>query len=93
MFTKKEVMEIKEINDEDIEFVNYAFGLINSAKYPSFQKVTETYNKIFGTSLSNTSCAQCVRQRVLDMKREVDKLMQRIDEKENEKNSDTMIGV
>ncbi len=67
-------MKIIEINDEDITFINFAYSLINSARYPSFEKVTSTYNKIFGKNLSNTSCGSCIRQRILEMKDALDKL-------------------
>lgn len=74
-------MKIKEINKEDREFILFAHSLINKARYPSFEKVTETYNRVFGTSLKSTSCGTCVRQRILDLKKELDKVLNY--EKEN----------
>lgn len=64
--------KIKTFTDEDVKFVEFAYGLINKARYPSFEKVTETYNKVFGTTLKNTSCGTCIRQRILDLKKELD---------------------
>ena len=62
------------INSEDAEFIEFAFSLCNSAKYPSFTKVTEVYNRVFNTQLSSTSCAQCIRQRILELKATLDKI-------------------
>lgn len=67
--------KIKTFTDEDVKFVEFAYGLINKARYPSFEKVTETYNKVFGTTLKNTSCGTCIRQRILDLKKELDKFI------------------
>lgn len=67
-------MEIKEITDEDMEFIEKAYSIINSAKYPDFRKVTDVHNKVFGTHLNHTSCGSCIRQRVLALKEAVDNL-------------------
>lgn len=69
---------IKEITSEDVEFINFAYSLINSARYPSFQKVTDTYNRVFGKNLSNTSCGSCIRQRIFELKEALDKLNKEI---------------
>ena len=66
------------ISSEDAEFIEFAFSLINSAKFPSFTKVTEVYNRVFNKQLSSTSCAQCIRQRVLELKNTLDKLNEEI---------------
>ena len=62
------------INNEDAEFIEFAYSLINSAKFPSFTKVTEVYNRVYNKQLSSTSCAQCVRQRILELKATLDKI-------------------
>ena len=62
------------INNEDAEFIEFAYSLINSAKYPSFTKVTEVYNRVYNKQLSSTSCGSCIRQRILDLKATLDKL-------------------
>ena len=73
------------ISSEDAEFIEFAYSLINSAKYPSFTKVTEVYNKVYNKQLSSTSCSQCVRQRILELKNTLDKLNEEIlKEKEEE---------
>ena len=66
-------MKIVKMTSEAAKFIEFAYSLINSARYPSFTKVTETYNEVFGTRLVNTSCATCMRQRVLQLKAALDK--------------------
>lgn len=82
-------MDIKELSDEDVEFINFAHSLINSARYPNFQRVTDTYNKMYGTKKSYTSCGTCIRQQILDMKRDLDRLNEKLlkDAKETDDNS------
>ena len=73
------------ISSEDAEFIEFAFSLVNSAKYPSFTKVTEVYNRVYNKQLSSTSCAQCIRQRILELKATLDKINAEIlKEKETE---------
>ena len=73
------------ISSEDAEFIEFAFSLINSAKYPSFTKVTEVYNRVYNKQLSSTSCAQCIRQRILELKNTLDKLNEEILKEKDEK--------
>lgn len=72
------------INNKDAEFIEFAYSLINSAKFPSFTKVTEVYNRVFNTQLSSTSCAQCIRQRILELKNTLDKINAEILKEETE---------
>ena len=62
------------ISSEDAEFIEFAYKLCNSAKYPSFTKVTEVYNRVYNKQLSSTSCGQCIRQRILELKSTLDKI-------------------
>ena len=62
------------ISSEDAEFIEFAYSLINSAKFPSFTKVTEVYNRVFSKQLSSTSCGSCIRQRILELKATLDKI-------------------
>ena len=66
------------ISSEDAKFIEFAYNLVNSAKFPSFTKVTEVYNRVFNKQLSSTSCAQCIRQRILELKNTLDKLNEEI---------------
>ena len=70
------------ISSEDAEFIEFAYSLINSAKYPSFTKVTEVYNRVFNKQLSSTSCGACIRQRILELKATLDKINAEILKKE-----------
>lgn len=73
------------ISSEDAEFIEFAYNLINSARYPSFTKVTEVYNRVYNKQLSSTSCGACIRQRILELKNTLDKLNEEIlKEKETE---------
>lgn len=73
------------ISSEDAEFIEFAYNLVNSAKYPSFSKVTEIYNRVYNKQLSSTSCGACIRQRILELKNTLDKLNEEIlKEKEEE---------
>lgn len=75
------------ISSEDAEFIEFAYSLINGARYPSFTKVTEVYNRVYNKQLSSTSCGSCIRQRILELKNTLDKLNEEIlkekEEKEN----------
>ena len=62
------------ISSEDAEFIEFAYSLINSAKFPSFTKVTEVYNRVYNKQLSSTSCGACIRQRILELKATLDKI-------------------
>lgn len=66
-------MKQYNITPEQEEFIERAYSLINSAKFPSFSKVTDTYNEVFGTRLKQTSCGSCIRSRILDLKKALDK--------------------
>ena len=73
------------ISSEDAEFIEFAFSLVNTSRYPSFTKTTDVYNRVFNKQLSSTSCAQCIRQRILELKATLDKLNEEIlKEKETE---------
>lgn len=73
------------ISSEDAEFIEFAYSLINGAKFPSFTKVTEVYNRVYNKQLSSTSCGACIRQRVLELKNTLDKLNEEILKEKEEK--------
>ena len=74
-----------KISSEDAEFIEFAYNLVNSAKYPSFTKTTDVYNRVFNKQLSSTRCAQCIRQRILELKNTLDKLNEEILKEKEEK--------
>ena len=73
------------ISSEDAEFIEFAYNLVNSAKYPSFTKTTDVYNRVYNKQLSSTSCAQCIRQRILELKATLDKINEEILKEKEEK--------
>ena len=66
------------ISSEDAEFIEFAFSLVNTSRYPSFTKVTEVYNRVYNKQLSSTSCGSCIRQRILELKATLDRLNKEI---------------
>lgn len=80
------------ISKEDSEFIDFAYGCINKAHYPSSKQTVDTYNKVFSDRpnfkpRAMTSCGSCIRQMVLEMKEEKDRLMEKF-EKENNLNKE-----
>lgn len=80
------------LEKEDIEFIDFAYGCINRAHYPASNKTVETYNKVFSDRpdfrpRGMTSCGSCIRQMVLEMKQEKDKVIAKF-EKENKLNKE-----
>ena len=78
------------LSKEDLEFIDFAYGCINKAHYPSSKQTVDTYNKVFSDRPNfkprgMTSCGSCIRQMVLEMKQEKDRLMEKF-EKENNLN-------
>ena len=72
------------LSKEDSEFIDFAYGCINKAHYPSSKQTVDTYNKVF-SDRSNfmpramTSCGSCIRQMILEMKFEKDRLMEKFE--------------
>ena len=78
------------VSKEDLEFIDFAYGCINKAHYPSSKQTVDTYNKVFSDRpnfkpRAMTSCGSCIRQMGLEMKEEKDRLMEKF-EKENNLN-------
>lgn len=76
------------ITEEDIKFIDFAYGCINRAHYPSSNQTVDTYNKVFADrpnfrKRAYTSCGSCIRNMVLEMKREKDKLVKKFEEENN----------
>lgn len=65
------------INDQDKNFIDFAWGCINRARYADSQKIVDTYNRVFSdrvnfTKKPYTSCGSCLRSYCAEMKREMD---------------------
>ena len=76
------------ITEEDIKFIDFAYGCINKAHYPSSKQTVNTYNKVFSDRSgfkprAMTSCGSCIRQMVLEMKQEKDKLIEKFEKQNN----------
>lgn len=68
-----------EISSEDLKFIEWCYSLINTARYPSFKKVTDTYNRVFGKNRKYTSCSSCIRTQVLELHEQVQKIISQTD--------------
>ena len=76
------------VSKEDLEFIDFAYGCINKAHYPSSKQTVDVYNKVFSDRpnfkpRAMTSCGSCIRQMVLEMKQEKDKLIEKFEEENN----------
>ena len=76
------------LTDEDIEYIKFARSVLNKAHYPSSEKVTEVYNRVYADSntfkkLSNTSCGSCIRQRVMKMYNDMEDVLKKMEHKED----------
>lgn len=63
---------VSPLTEEDIKFINFAVEVLAKGNYPSFEKVTDTHNRLFGQNLKQTHCAKCIRDRVSQLKNLVD---------------------
>ena len=66
------------LNKEDLEFIAYAWSLLNSARYCDGKRLTEVYNRCFADRpnfrpKTTTNCGSCMRQMVVELKRESDR--------------------
>ena len=79
-----------KVSEEDLKFIDFAYSCINRAHYPSSKETVNVYNEVFKDRPNfrprgMTSCGSCIRQMVLEMKQEKDRLMEKF-EKENNLN-------
>ena len=68
------------LTDEDISYIREAYDIINKAHFPNSNKVTDVYNRVFADRvgfkpLNYTTCGSCIRLRVLEMEKEMKKIM------------------
>ena len=76
------------VSKEDLEFIDFAYGCVNKAHYPSSKQTVDVYNKVFSDRpnfkpRAMTSCGSCIRQMVLEMKEEKDRLMEKFEKDNN----------
>ena len=85
------------VTEEDIKFIDFAYGCINKAHYPSSKQTVDVYNKVFSDRPNfkprgMTSCGSCIRQMVLEMKQEKDRLMEKFEKENNLKEEENKDG-
>ena len=81
------------VSKEDLEFIDFAYGCINKAHYPSSKQTVDTYNKVFSDRPNfkprvMTGCGSCIRQMVLEMKQEKDRIMKKFENENNLNNKE-----
>ena len=54
-------------NKTDIDLIRKFEEIKNKGYYASGSEVTNVYNRVFGTTLSSTSCSSCIRGRIQQM--------------------------
>lgn len=54
-------------NKTDIDLIRKFEEIKNKGYYASGSEVTSVYNRVFGTTLSSTSCGSCIRGRIQQM--------------------------
>lgn len=62
------------LNEEDAEYIEKAYNIINKSYFPNSNKVTDVYNRVFADrenfrKLNYTTCGTCIRDRVLELKK------------------------
>lgn len=75
------------ITNETKEFIEFAWGCINRARYADSKKIVDTYNEVFAdrknfTKKPYTSCGSCLRQYCAEMKRELDALLAKMEKEQ-----------
>lgn len=78
------------ITDKDREFIDFAWGCINRARYADSKKIVDTYNRVFADRVNfgkkpYTNCGSCLRAYCAEMKRELDALLKKIENEEKPK--------
>ena len=56
------------VSKEDLDYIEYAFSLINRARYPDFNKVDELHRRLLHSNVRPTNCGSCMRIRVCELK-------------------------
>lgn len=79
------------LTEEDVKFIDFAYSCINKAHYPSSKDTVDCYNRCFADKPNfrkkgYTNCGSCIRNMVLELKREKDKIITKIEKEEENKN-------
>ena len=86
------------ITDKDREFIDFAWGCINRARYADSKQIVDTYNRVFADRLDfskkqYTSCGSCLRAYCAEMKRELDALLKKIENEEKLKENEPVVNL
>lgn len=73
------------LSEKDIEDIEYLYNLLNNGRYTTSQFVTDLYNRVYNRNVKPVNCSTCIRQRILEMKKDKDLIMKEL-EKSNETN-------
>lgn len=61
-------------------------SILKSGYYADSRQVTETYNEVFGTRLTPTSCGTCIRQRMTALVAALDNFLKKLQEADEANN-------
>ena len=86
------------ITDKDKEFIDFAWGCINRARYADSKQIVDTYNRVFADRVNfskkpYTSCGSCLRTYCAEMKRELDALLKKIENEEKPKENGPVVNL
>ena len=86
------------ITDKDREFIDFAWGCINRARYADSKQIVDTYNRVFADRVNfskkpYTSCGSCLRTYCAEMKRELDALLKKIENEEKSKEKGPVVNL
>ena len=86
------------ITDKDREFIDFAWGCINRARYADSKQIVDTYNRVFADRVNfskkpYTSCGSCLRTYCAEMKRELDALLKKIENEEKPKEKGPVVNL
>ena len=68
------------INTETQKRIEGFRNILKSGYYADSRQVTETYNEVFNTRLTPTSCGTCIRQRMTALVAALDNFLKKLQE-------------
>lgn len=77
---------MKEISNENIELIKKFIQINNKNYYCDSNQLTKVYNEVLGKNAKNTNCGTCLKQRVFELEKHLNKYLT---EKEKENNDGT----
>ena len=74
------------INTETQKKIEGFRQILKSGYYADSKQVTETYNEVFNTRLTPTSCGTCIRQRMTALVAALDNFLKKLEEADEANN-------